>query len=198
MMNDERQLLEALRRREESAFAELFNAQSDKLFRLAVGLLKDEDEAEGVVQEAFIRLFERLDQFEGRSKLSTWLYRVTYNLSMDRLRQRKPTTRLDEILDEETAPFMPAILVDWSAAPEMRLDGEEVRRTLDKAIAELPEKLRAVFILRDVEGLSTRETAQVLNLSESAAKVRLHRARLWLRERLSGYFLDMDSLETRS
>lgn len=183
-MLDEQKLLIALRRRDPDAFAVLFENYSDKIYRLAVSLLEDEAEAEGIVQETFMRFFERLDQFEGRSKISTWLYRVSYNAAVDLLRQQKPHLSIDSIADDDDMPA-PVVFVDWSKWPEGVLSDDEITAELDRAIASLPEKYRAIFILREIEGLSTRETAQVTNLSESAVKVRLHRARLSLREGLA-------------
>ncbi len=186
-MDSEQELLIALRRRDPDAFTILFETYSDKLFRLSAGLLEDEMEAEEVVQESFLRLFERLDQFEGRSKISTWLYRVAYNASIDRLRKRRPTLMLDFANDDDELP-LPVILVDWQQMPERLLSEAELSRALDKAIAALPEKYKAVFILREIEGVSTGETAVIINISVSATKVRLHRARLFLRERLAESF----------
>ncbi len=190
MMN-EQEMLAALRLRDPVAFSQLFENYSDKVYRLAVGLLENEEAAEGVVQDTFIRLFERLDQFEGRSKLGTWLYRVAYNLCHDRLRKRRPMSSLSmEIDDDETLP-VPTIFVDWSQVPERYLTEVEITAELDKAIATLPPKLKAVFMLREIEGLTTRECAEVLEISESATKVRLHRARLMLREELAAYFSEI-------
>lgn len=188
-MPDESHLITALRQKDSTAFAALFETYSDKIFRLAVGLLGDEDEAEGIVQESFLRLFEKLEQFEGRAKLGTWLYRVAYNASVDRLRQRHPHYPLIAEPDEqEDSPMMPILLTDWSQAPDLLFASTEAGAELEQAIAELPERLRGTFILREVEGLSTAETAEVLGINEGTVKVQLHRARLLLRERLSGYF----------
>jgi RNA polymerase sigma-70 factor, ECF subfamily len=184
----EAELLAALRQRQEAAFAYLFETYSDRIYRLAVGLLHDEAEAEGVVQETFLRLFERLDQFEGRSSLGTWLYRVAYNKTMDVLRRHHVTISVDE-MDDEATMAAPSILLDWRNMPETMLSEAEVATALDQAIAALPEKYRVVFLLREVEGLTTEETAVVANISISAAKVRLHRARLFLRERLAETFV---------
>lgn len=189
---DEPRLLAALRQRDGQAFAALFEMYSDKLYRLSLSLLKDETAAEGVVQDAFLRLIERLDQFEGRSSLGTWLYRVAYNLSIDRLRQRKPELTLeDEVGDGRLT--LPIHIVDWTQWPEQLLTDAEITAELDKAIAALPEKFRVVFVLREVEGLSTEETAQITGLTLSATKVRLHRARLFLREQLTQSLLLMGS-----
>ena len=183
-MYSEQELIAALRRRDPDAFTFLFESYSDKVYRLAAGLLEDDMEAEGVVQESFLRLFERLDQFEGRAKISTWLYRVAYNAAMDRLRRRRPTMMLDFAADDDDIPA-PVILADWRDVPERLLTEAEIKAELDKAITALPEKHKAVFILREIEGLSTQETADIIGISISAAKVRLHRARLFLRERLA-------------
>ncbi|MEZ4590597.1 MAG: sigma-70 family RNA polymerase sigma factor [Chloroflexota bacterium] len=177
-------LLVALRQRDPAAFAYLFEQYSDKTYRLAASLLKDEVAAEGVVQDTFLRLIERLDQFEGRANLGTWLYRIAYNLSVDRLRRRKPELVWEDEPEDGRLP-LPVHLVDWQQWPEKQLADGEVTRALDEAIAALPEKFRIVFVLREVEGLSTQETADITNLSLSATKVRLHRARLFLREQLS-------------
>lgn len=183
-MNDDRDLLAALRRRDAQAFATLFDRYSDKIYRLAVGLLQDEMEAESVVQDAFLRLFEHLDSFEGRARVGTWLYRVAYNLAVDALRRRRPLLALADEPEDDAVPA-PAVLADWRQWPEGVLTQAEIAAELDAAIAALPEKYRAVFLLREVEGLSTDETAEVIGLSRSAAKVRLHRARLFLREQLA-------------
>lgn len=183
-MYSEQELVTALRRRDPDAFAYLFENYSDKVYRLAAGLLNDDMDAEGVVQESFLRLFERLDQFAGHSKISTWLYRVAYNIALDHLRQHRPTLSLESGEDDTDIP-LPVVLADWRDVPERLLTKAEVQMELDKAIAALPEKYRAVFILREIEELSTEETAVVTNLSTSAVKVRLHRARLFLRERLA-------------
>ncbi len=183
-MMSEKELVSALRRREPDAFTFVFENYSDKIYRLAAGMLDDEVEADGIVQESFLRLFEKLDSFEERSKLGTWLYRVAYNLAVDRLRARRPTISLDVTAEDNTIP-LPVVMTDWTQLPEKVLTESEIRAELDKAIANLPEKYRVVFILREIEGVSTEETAVITNLSVSAVKVRLHRARLFLREQLA-------------
>lgn len=190
--NDSDTLLNALRARSPAAFSYVFEQYSDKIFRLSVSMLKNETEAEGVVQDSFLRLIERLDQFEGRANLGTWLYRIAYNLSVDRLRKRKPDVVLNDEPGDCRLPA-PVHLVDWQQWPEKLLTDSEVTAALDEAIAALPEKFRIVFILREVEGLSTQETAEITNLTLSAAKVRLHRARLFLREHLTQSLLALGS-----
>ncbi len=177
-------LLTALRRRDPDAFAYLFEQYSDKIYRLSISMLKNEAAAEGVVQDTFLRLIERLDQFEGRANLGTWLYRIACNLSVDRLRKREPDLVLEDEPEDGRLPA-PVYLADWQQWPEQLLTDAEVTAELDKAIAALPEKFRVVFVLREIEGLSTHETAKITGLSLSATKVRLHRARLFLREHLT-------------
>ena len=190
-MQNEQEMLAALHRRDQAAFSQLFETYSDRIYRLSVGLLENETEAEGVVQDTFLRLFERLDQFEGRSKLGTWLYRVAYNLCQDRLRKRQPVSQIAMDVDDDEAMPVPTIFIDWSQVPERFLTEAEITAELDRAIATLPAKLKAVFMLREIEGLSTKECAEVLEISDSAAKVRLHRARLRLREELAAYFTEL-------
>jgi RNA polymerase sigma-70 factor, ECF subfamily len=162
---------------------------SGTVYNLALRLTNNPQEAEEVMQETFISAFRSLDRFEGRSQLSTWLYRIAYNAALMRLRKREPvTTSIDEPVVNEEGEILPRQLVDWGALPDEIVLGGELRSVLDRAVAALPESLRVVFVLRDIEGLSTAEAAETLNLSETNVKVRLHRARLVLREKLSNYF----------
>jgi RNA polymerase sigma-70 factor (ECF subfamily) len=184
--------LEALRAGDRAEFARLIEAYSGVIYRLALKMLQNPQDAEDVLQDTFIKAFRGLPAFDGRSSLSTWLYRIATNEALMMLRKRKHTlVSIDEPLetssDEEQEPLQ---IVDWCCLPEAELLSSEARVFLDQAIEELPESLRVVFVLRDIEGLSTLETAEVLNLSETAVKTRLSRARLRLRERLTGYFRD--------
>jgi len=179
--------IESLRAGDPQALAGLFEIHADRVYRLAFGLLRERQAAEDVVQETFLSAMTHLAQFEGRSSLGTWLYRVAYNASLTRLRAR-PNEPLPPDEPEPGEPPLPRALVEWDQTPEEMLLDAEGRRQLEAAIATLPETLRAAFILRDVEELSTQETAESLGISEGAIKVRLHRARLLLRERLAEYF----------
>jgi len=184
-------LLDGLRAGDPSAYRKLVESNSVHVYNLAVKLLGDEQEAEDVLQETFLSAFQAIDRFEGRSKIATWLYRIAYNASLMRLRKRKSVTTfsLDSAAkDEESEPGTSPDVIDWSAVPDDRLLTSEARKEMDRAIAELPESLRSVFVLRDIEGLSGAETAEVLEISVQAVKNRLHRARLRLRDRLSAYF----------
>ncbi len=183
-MSDEKALIAALQRGEQSALATVFELHADKIYRLAVRLLNDEQQADGVVQDTFLALIEHIDDFEGRASLATWLYRIAYNECMMRLRKAKPQADLYDDDDD----VMPTCFVDWESIPELIVTSNEAVAQMEAAIAKLSPGLRAVFLLRDVEELSIRETAESLGISESAVKVRLHRARLALREQLAHYF----------
>lgn len=188
----ESDLLEGLRRGDPAAYRQFVEMNSASVYNVALKLLGDEQEAEDVLQETFMSAFQAIDSFEARSKLSTWLYRIAYNASLMRLRKRKQMTTfsldrppLDEDLAEVSASRQ---LVDWSAVPDDELLTAEAREEMDRAIAELPEPLRSTFVLRDIQGLSGAETAEVLGITVQAVKTRLHRARMRLRDRLSDYF----------
>jgi len=173
-----------MRRGDPGCLAGFFEAWGDRLYRLAWRLTGDAATAEDVVQEAFLKLMAGADRIESRSSLSTWLYRVAYNASLDRLREQK---RLLQAPEDDDAAQQPRTLVPFQQSPEAMLRDAETRRALEEAVAALPHALRAAFLLRDVEGLSTAEAAEALGLSAANLRVRLHRARLSLRERLSDF-----------
>ncbi len=178
--------LEAMKRGDPRCVGDFFDAWGDRIYGLALRLLGDPAAAEDVVQEAFLKLMAGARQIEGRARLTTWLYRVAYNAAMDRLRAQKREVPVPEEGDEAPLP-VPSLLVDMRLSPEALARDNELRKALEAAIAALPTSLRAAFLLRDVEGLSTAEAAEALDLTEVALKVRLHRARLLLRERLSEF-----------
>ena len=195
---DETALLSRIQAGDKAACAECIEIHSPAVYRLALRLMENEDEAEDVVQETFFNAFKAIDSFEGRASLATWLYRITYNAAMMRLRRPSPhTISVEETLSSETQAVVPRQLFDWCCLPEEDFESDEVRLELENAIREMPESLKTVFVLRELEGLSTVETAAALEISEGAIKVRLHRGRLWLRERLTPYFAEMarDGLE---
>ena len=186
----EAELLADLQAGEPAAYRQLVELNSANIYNLSLKLLGDEREAEDVLQETVLSAFKAIDRFEGRSQLATWLYRIAYNASLMRLRKREQMTTfsLDEHLGETGEERVSRPLVDWSMMPDDQLLTAEARQEMDKAIAELPETLRSAFVLRDIQGLSGQETAEVLDITVQAVKNRLHRARLRLRKRLSGYF----------
>ena len=184
------QLAAALQAGDEAAFTAVFNDHADQIYRLARGLLADDVQAECVVQDTFMRLLTKPHLFDGRADISTWLYRVAYNLSLDRLRRGQRQVAWDGSDDALDALAPPTVLFDWRQLPEDWLATADLHEQLDTAVRGLPEKLRVVFILREVEQLPTADCAAVLDISESSVKVRLHRARLQLRETLSAYLAE--------
>ena len=183
---DEMACLDSMRRGDPTCLGGFFEAWGDKLYRLALRLTGDPAAAEDVVQEAFLKLMTGAEAIEGRSRLATWLYRVAYNAAMDRLRSQKREVPVPEEGDDAALP-MPSVLVDFRLSPEAALHDARLRGALDAAVAALPPTLRAAFLLRDVEGLSTADAAEALGITEANLKVRLHRARLLLRERLAAF-----------
>lgn len=191
---DDQALIARLKQRDPAAFAQAFEAHSNRIYRLAVGILHDDQQADGVVQDTFLKLIEHLDNFEGRASIGTWLYRVAVNECMMRVRRAKQQVALDTF---EEADMMPTCLINWADVPDDVIGGEEARAHMQRAIDALPATLRTVFTLRDIEELSTAETAAILGISEAAVKVRLHRARLALREGLASYFDERVAQRTR-
>lgn len=181
--------LDALRRKDKREFAKLVDAHSEKIYRLALKMLGNVQDAEDILQETFIKAYNNIDGFEGRSKIMTWLYRIAVNESLMLLRKRKGVLiDIDAGIETDDGEVMPRQIVDWCCLPEKELLSSETRKTINQAIDTLSDANRAAFLLRDVEGLSTREAAEVLDISESALKVRLLRARMALREELTEYF----------
>lgn len=181
--------IEALRSGDRESFARLVEAYSPRVYRLALGMLNDEQEAEDVLQETFLNAFRALPDFEGRSSLATWLHRIAANQALMRLRRARPATIPVEDDDPEApSQGVPLQLFDWCCLPEPELMNDEVRREMRAALDELSPALRAVFVLRDLNGFDTQETAGLLDLSQGAVKTRLSRARGQLRQRLSAYF----------
>ena len=172
-------------------FARLVDVYSGPIYRMALKMLNDTQDAEDVLQNTFLNAYRNLQDFEGRSSLSTWLYRIAVNEALMLIRRRNPNqVSVDEDIQTEDGELEPRQIVDWCCLPEREFLTAETRRKLDDAIQSLSPALRTVFLLRDVEGLSIKETADVLNLNENVVKTRLLRARLNLRERLTDYFTD--------
>lgn len=191
----ESELLAGLRAGQTAAYRQLVDLNSANVYSIALKLLGEEQEAEDVLQETFLNAFQAIEGFEGRSQLSTWLYRIAYNASLMRLRKRDQMTTfsLDQPPRHEDEVQESRYLVDWSKLPDDQLLTVEARQEMDQAIAALPETLRSTFVLRDIQGLSGAETAEVLGITVQAVKNRLHRARLRLREQLSDYFSERAS-----
>ena len=188
---DESELLTRLHAGDQAACGICVDQYAPQIYRLALRLVGNEADAEEVVQETFLAVWKAIGKFEGRSLLSTWLYRIAHNTAMMRLRRKTPLfVSVDDSLQENNEWHVPQQLFDWCCLPAEDFETEEVRNELEQTIVALPPLLKSVFVLRDVQGLSTREAADVLDISEAAVKKRLQRARLRLREQLSDYFVD--------
>ena len=186
---DDVALVTRARQGDAPAFSELVSRYDRKIYRLARHITNSAEDAEDVLQETFLKAFEHLDGFQGQAKFYTWLVRIAVNESLMKLRKRKSdrTVSLDEPSDNGDEPMVREVAV-WDGNPEQQYSSEELRSILDKAIQSLKPAFRTVFLLRDVEELSTEETAAALELSIPAVKSRLLRARLELRERLTRIF----------
>jgi RNA polymerase sigma-70 factor, ECF subfamily len=192
-VSEEMQLVRRAKRGDDSAFEELVRRYDRNVFRIAQHITQNREDAEDVVQEAFLKAYGNLAKFQEQSKFYTWLVRIAVNEALMKLRRRKPerTVSLDEDVKTED-DSLPREVADWSPNPEQMYNQEELRDILTRTIQGLPAGFRTVFVLRDVEGLSTEETAQALELSVPAVKSRLLRARLQLRERLNRFFQNKD------
>ena len=183
--------VEALKSGNRSEFARLVEFATPAIYRLGLKMLGNPQDAEDVLQNTFVKALLSLDEFEGRSSPMTWLYRIAINEALMLIRKRRPQVAIaDEPVGESDDIMSPVQLTDWCCLPESDFLTAESKKALDTAIQTLPEKLRAVFLLRDIEGLSIQETMEALGLSDTAVKSRLLRARLHLREQLSVYFGD--------
>lgn len=182
--------IDALRSGDRVEFARLLDVYSGPIYRLAIRILGNSQDAEDVLQDTFIKAFRAIGDFEGKSTLSTWLFRIATNEALMLVRKRKPDLmKLVEIdQDDENEQSAPMQLTDWCCLPESELASVEARKYLDEAVNRLSPALRFVFLLRDVEGLSIRETAEMLGITEVNVKTRLLRARMRLREALSNYY----------
>ena len=184
--------LEALIAGDRAEFARLVDAYSSPIYRLGLRMLGTPQDAEDVLQNTFLNVLTHLSTFEGRSSLSTWIYRIAANEALMLIRKKKPEVNIERSegaqAGDNAEDLLPTQFIDWSALPENELLSGESQKYLDSAIQTLPESMRIVFVLRDVEGLSIKETADALNLTETNVKTRLLRARMLLREQLSTYY----------
>ena len=186
---DEADVVSQARVGDPKAFSELVRRYEGKIFRLAQHITQNREDAEDVLQETFLKAYEHLDQFQGASKFYTWIVRIAVNQALMKLRKRKAdkTVSMDESIDTGEDTVVREIAA-WDPSPEERYSKEELNSILESAVQSLAPAYRTVFILRDVEELSTEETAEALDLSVPAVKSRLLRARLQLRDKLTRYF----------
>ncbi len=184
------ELVESAKKGDLNAFEALTNRYEQRVYSLALRMLRHEQDAEDVTQQTFLSALENLSGFRGEASFSTWLLRIATHAALKIIRKREGlnTVSLEEATegtnDSDAVPH-PEYIADWRQSPEELVHQHEIKRLLDEALGQLDEKHRLVFLLRDVEGLSVRETAEALDLSEANTKVRLLRARLQLRELLT-------------
>lgn len=179
---------------DERAFGELVSRYESKVYSLALRMVRNPEDAEDVLQDTFLRAYRGIKSFQGASTFSTWIYRITANSALMRLRKKQlPTVSIEDQEERET----PVNIADWTPGPVEQLMTKELQSEMDEAIEALPPEFRQVFILRDIEERSNAEVAEILDLSVAAVKSRLHRARLKVRNRLAGYFTDSEKPKRR-
>ena len=190
---DEHLLVAAAKRGDAHAFEELVNRYEAKIFRLTLNITRNREDAEDAMQDAFLKSYAHLKDFHEDSRFYTWLVRIAANEALMRLRKRRPNQfSLDEPVEGDE-DLMPRQLEDWGPSPEQRFAQTEMHEILSEVIDKLEPDFRVVFVLRDVEELSTEETSKVLGISVPAVKSRLLRARLKLRQKLNRYFRQGDT-----
>jgi RNA polymerase sigma-70 factor (ECF subfamily) len=186
--DDEHLLVAAAKRGDIHAFEELVNRYEAKIFRLTMNITRNREDAEDAMQDAFLKSYAHLKDFQEDSRFYTWLVRIAANEALMRLRKRRPNQfSLDEPVEGEEQ-LIPREIEDWGPSPEQRFAQTEMHEILSEAIGKLDPDFRVVFTLRDIEELSTEETAKTLGISIPAVKSRLLRARLKLRQKLDRYF----------
>jgi RNA polymerase sigma-70 factor, ECF subfamily len=168
--------------RDETAVRDVMKANNRRLYRLARGILRNDTEAEDVVQETYVRAFTRLDEFRGEASLSTWLSRIAMNEALGRLRRQRPAIDLSSLPEHTRAAEIIRFPLASADDPEKSMAQREIREVVERAIDELPEAFRIVFITRVIEGMNVEETADILGLKPETVKTRLHRARAMLRD----------------
>jgi RNA polymerase sigma-70 factor (ECF subfamily) len=186
---DEHLLVAAAKKGDVAAFEELVSRYERKIFRLTMNITGNREDAEDAMQDAFLKSYSHLKTFQGDSRFYTWLVRIAVNEALMRLRKRRPNqVSLDEPVAGKDEDLVPREIQDWGPGPEQRFAQTEMREILSSVIEQIEPEYRMVFVLRDIEELSTEDTASALGLSVPAVKSRLLRARLKLREKLNRYF----------
>ncbi|NQU28219.1 MAG: sigma-70 family RNA polymerase sigma factor [Candidatus Marinimicrobia bacterium] len=187
LMNQEAELIKLARAGDRSAQTELVKTHSARIYNLGLRIMRNEEDAEDVLQETFIIMLGKLDQFSGKSSLYTWLYRIATNIALQKLREKKKLDAEISVHEPNFEALRGSQLKEWPDHLEDKVNDEQFRHCLAVAMEDLPENYRAVFVLRDLENLSTKEAASVLSISEANVKVRLMRARLFLRDKLANH-----------
>ena len=185
---DEITLVQKAKDGDKLALSQLVNKYSERIYNLALRILRNHEDAEDVLQETFLTVVEKLNTFDGRSGFFTWIYRIATNASLMRLRKKKfMFQKLNEESDFQKS-VESRVFVDWSQDPSLNIYDKEIKHKIDQAVNSLSDIYRSVFILRDIEGLSIKETSEILNITQENVKIRLRRARQFLRDYLSEYF----------
>ncbi len=189
-MSDDSALVKRMQENEMEAFEEMVLLYQKKVYSLALHLTHNPSDAEDIAQEVFLRVFNKINTFLGKSAFSSWLYRITVNVSFMKLKkQKKQRLSFDNLLPKyQDNGFHWGTVNDWSKKTDDSLLSNELKALILKGISQLPAKEKSVFVLRDIEGLSTEKVCEILEISVPAVKSRLHRSRLFLRKRLSTYF----------
>ncbi|MCF7800811.1 MAG: sigma-70 family RNA polymerase sigma factor [Candidatus Marinimicrobia bacterium] len=186
-MEESPELIQSARAGDSRAQTQLVNMYSGRIFNLGLRMLRNREDAEDLLQETFITAFKKLDTFKEKSSFYTWVYRIAVNIALGRLREQSKMKIAYSIQEPDFENLQGLSISDWPVHIETKITDEEFRTALDATLDDLPEKYRSVFVLRDLEGHSTEETAKMLDLTVSNVKVRLMRARLFLRDRLNAY-----------
>jgi RNA polymerase sigma-70 factor, ECF subfamily len=191
----DRQLIARLQARDESAVHELAERYSSRIYQLALRHMKNREDAEEVTQDVLMKVYRKVGAFRGDAALSSWIYRITFNTAMSRLRNTRLARQAEQEKERtlaaasahEERPRTPRQAADWSRMPDEELLRTQLREAVAEAIRELPEIYRAPVVLRDIQGLTTEEASTRLKLKDQTLKSRLHRGRLMLRERLQAF-----------
>ena len=185
---DETILVEKAKNGDKAALSQLVNSYSGRIYNLALRILRNKEDAEDILQETFLTVVEKLHTFDGRSGFFTWIYRIATNASLMKLRKKKLVFQDLEDDTEYSDSIESRVFVDWTQDPSINIYDEEVKKKINEAVNKLSDIYRSVFVLRDIEGLSIKETSTILNITEENVKIRLRRARQFLRDILSEYF----------
>ncbi|HOC02097.1 MAG TPA: sigma-70 family RNA polymerase sigma factor [Candidatus Ratteibacteria bacterium] len=185
----ENELIKLAKDRNSAAFEELVKRNQARIYNLGLKLLGNKEDAADLLQETFINAYYALPKFEGKSAFSTWLYRIATNNAFMKMRKKKiPLVRFEQKNNDEDGRIYPAEIADWSGDPKAHLQNEELKALIEKSVNSLPGKYKTIFVLHDIEGFSTEEISKMLGLSVPAVKSRIHRSRMYLRDKLSEYF----------
>jgi RNA polymerase sigma-70 factor, ECF subfamily len=183
---DELKLIELAKEGDKKALSELVKKYEQTVYNFSFKVCRDRDKAENIMQDTFLSMVRSLNQFDGRSKLSTWLYRIISNHCL--MSARKQKVRHFVSIDDDENLYEEKFTSDWNTIPDRSVENAELKNVLDNAISKLAPDYRLAFLLRDVEGLSSEEAAKVMELSVPALKSRLHRARAFLRNEINEVF----------